>query len=81
MTWIYDDLIIAGGICSIIICIGFIVAGCYEGIKIFKRVKDQAFKSVISTVMQAFCCGLGSTVLDNYQWVANGFQQVPTIIP
>ena len=78
---LYEEFMFCGTLCSILVCVGVIVASCYRGITVFRKVKDQAFKSVFFTVIQACCCGVGSTLVDNYQWVANGFQQPITTAP
>jgi hypothetical protein len=61
---LYQDLMLAGNICSIIVCCGVIGSACFGGVRFILAAKERALKTTAGALFRAFCCGVSSMMMD-----------------
>ena len=61
---IYDKMVIAGNISSFGVICYLIGQLWYNGTKVIQSLKLWAFKTSITTVLRAFCCGVATFVIN-----------------
>ena len=61
---VYDKIVLAGNFCSLGIVVWVLSQLGYNGAKIVKAFKDQAYKLGLATILQAFCCGIMAFIIN-----------------